>query len=87
MKKLEIEKNKTTFTISVLKVVSWVGLVFSNSNFFIRKKFPGKENVFVLTDGNSALVSVKLMVKILSIFVAFLEITNFNIKLFIELHK
>ena len=51
MKKLEIEKTKPTFIISVLKVdIIKVGLVFSISNFFItetplannwrRKKIP-----------------------------------------------
>ena len=38
MKKLEIEKTKPTFFISVLKVdIIKVGLVFSISNFFITK--------------------------------------------------
>ena len=38
MKKLEIEKTKPTFIISVLKVdIMKVGLVFSISNFFITK--------------------------------------------------
>ena len=38
MKKLEIEKTKPTFIISVLKVdIIKVGLVFSISNFFIAK--------------------------------------------------
>ena len=38
MKKLEIEKTKPTFIISVLKVdIIKVGLVFSISNFFINK--------------------------------------------------
>ena len=38
MKKLEIEKTKPTFIISVLKVdIVKVGLVFSISNFFIAK--------------------------------------------------
>ena len=37
MKKLEIEKAKPTFIISVLKVECWVGLVFFNFNFFINK--------------------------------------------------
>ena len=36
-KKLEIEKTKTTFIISVLKAVYKVPLVFSKSNFFINK--------------------------------------------------
>ena len=39
MKKLEIEKTKPTFIISVLKVdILKVGLVFSISNVFIAKK-------------------------------------------------
>ena len=38
MKKLEIEKTKPTFIISVLKVdIIKVGLIFSISNFFITK--------------------------------------------------
>ena len=38
MKKMEIEKTKPTFIISVLKVENMiVGLVFSISNFFIAK--------------------------------------------------
>ena len=37
LKKLEIEKNKTTFIISVFKDVYWVVLVSSISNFFINK--------------------------------------------------
>ena len=38
MKKLEIEKTKPTFIISVLKVdIIMVGLVFSISNIFITK--------------------------------------------------
>ena len=37
MKKLEIEKTKPTFIISVLKVEYWVVLVSSISNFFINK--------------------------------------------------
>ena len=38
MKKLEIEKSKPTFIISVLKVdIIKVGLVFSISNFFVTK--------------------------------------------------
>ena len=58
MKKLEIEKTKPTFFISVLKVEYWVVLVSSISNFFsnitshankwMRKKIP--------TCSNSALV-------------------------------
>ena len=42
VKKLEIKKIKTTFIISVLKVVYWVALVFSKSNFLLIK-LPGKE--------------------------------------------
>ena len=37
MKKLEIEKTKSTFIISVLKVEYWVVLVSSISNFFTNK--------------------------------------------------
>ena len=37
MKKLEIEKNKPTFFVSVLKVEYYVVLVSSISNFFITK--------------------------------------------------
>ena len=47
IKKLEIEKTKLTFVISVLKVVCYVGLVFSNSNFFINKISQGR-NWFVV---------------------------------------
>ena len=39
VKKLEIEKTKATFIISVLKVVYWVVLVSSISNFFSNKTF------------------------------------------------
>ena len=39
VKKLEIEKTKTTFIISVLKVVYLVVLVFWISNFFTNKDF------------------------------------------------
>ena len=37
LKKLEIQKTKTTFVITVLKVVYKVVLVYSISNFFINK--------------------------------------------------
>jgi hypothetical protein len=37
MKKLEIEKTKPTYIISVLKVVYWVALVSSIFNIFINK--------------------------------------------------
>ena len=37
IKKLEIEKTKPNFIISVLKVEYQVDLVFSNSDFFINK--------------------------------------------------
>jgi hypothetical protein len=37
MKKLEIEKTKPTFIISVLKVEYWVVLVSSIYNFFTKK--------------------------------------------------
>ena len=45
IKKLEIKKTKTTFIISVLKVVyyDYVVLVFSISNFFINKKSQGRK--------------------------------------------
>ena len=43
IKKLEIEKTKTTFILSVLKVVYWVVLVFSISNFFINKNSQGRK--------------------------------------------
>ena len=38
MKKLEIDKTKPTFIISVLKVEYWLVLVSSISNFFLLKK-------------------------------------------------
>ena len=37
IKKLEIEKTKLTFVISVLKVLYHAGLVFSNCNFLLTK--------------------------------------------------
>jgi hypothetical protein len=37
MKKLEIEKTKSTFIVSVLKVEYWLALVSSTFNFFINK--------------------------------------------------
>ena len=37
IKKLEIEKTKLTFVTSVLKVLYYVGLVFSNYNFLLTK--------------------------------------------------
>ena len=40
-KKYEIEKTKTTFIISVLKVVYLVVLVFSISNFYTNKNSQG----------------------------------------------
>ena len=43
VKKLEIEKTKTTLIISVLKVVYYVVLVFSISNFFISKNSQGRK--------------------------------------------
>ena len=43
VKKLEIEKNKTTFIISVFKVVYYVVLVFSIFNFFINKNSQGRK--------------------------------------------
>ena len=46
IKKLEIEKTKPTFIISVLKVVYQVGLVYQISNFFINKTSQRKKKVF-----------------------------------------
>ena len=48
-KKLEIEKTKkTTFITSVLKVVYWVVLVFSISNFFIQeRKLSAKKSTYL----------------------------------------
>ena len=57
---MEIEKNKPTFITSVLKVVYYVGLVFSNSNFVINKS-PREGNLFVKkvpSSANSALFLV-----------------------------
>jgi hypothetical protein len=45
IEKLEIEKTKTTFTISVLKVVYWKGLVLPNSKFLINKNSQGRKSV------------------------------------------
>ena len=45
IKKLEIQKTNTTFIISVLKVVYYLGLVSSNSNFFINKNSQGRYSV------------------------------------------
>ena len=39
MKKLEIQKTKPTFIVSVLKVENWAVLVSSISNFFTNKTF------------------------------------------------
>ena len=47
IKKLEIDKTKPTFVISVLKVGYWVDLVFSNSNFFINKISQGRNRFMV----------------------------------------
>ena len=57
LKKLEIEKTKTTFIISVLKVVYLLVLVFSISNFFINKNSQGRKlsEKKIPTFGNSAL--------------------------------
>ena len=45
IKKLEIEKSKTTINISVLKVeIIKVVLVYSISNFFTNKNLRGKNN-------------------------------------------
>jgi hypothetical protein len=43
VKKLEIQKTKTSFIISVLKVVYLVVLVFSISNFFANKNSQGRK--------------------------------------------
>ena len=45
IKKLEIEKTKSTFIISILKVIYYVDLVFSNSKFFINKSSQGRNSV------------------------------------------
>ena len=49
---MEIKKTKTTFITSVLKVVYWVVLVFSISNFFInknsqRRKLSAKKSTYL----------------------------------------
>ena len=60
MKKLEMEKTKPTFVISVLKVnIIKVGLVFSISNFFITKtplanNWRRKKNTFLQLFGFSS---------------------------------
>ena len=59
LKKLQIEKTKTTSIISVLKVVKFVVLVSSISNFFTnknsqRRKLSAKK---IPSFGNSALTS------------------------------
>ena len=43
VKQLEIEKTKTSFIISVLKVVYWVVLVFSIFNLVINKNSKGRK--------------------------------------------
>ena len=43
IKKLDIEKTKHTFIISVLKDEYYVGLVFSISNYFILKIYPANK--------------------------------------------
>ena len=58
-KKVGNQKTKTTFIISVLKVVYQVVLVFSISNFFINKKSQGRKlsaKKKIPTCSNSALV-------------------------------
>ena len=57
-KKLEIEKTKATFIISVLKVVYVVVLVFLISNFFTNKNSQGRKLSAkkIPSSGNSALV-------------------------------
>ena len=52
-----MEKTKTTFNTSVLKVVYWVVLVFWISNFFINKNSQGRKLSAkkIPTCGNSAL--------------------------------
>jgi hypothetical protein len=40
---LEIQKTKTTFNISVLKVIFWMVLVFWISNFSINKDSQGRK--------------------------------------------
>ena len=46
VKRLEIEKTKTTFVISVLKVdITKVGFVCSISNFLINKTAQGRKSV------------------------------------------
>ena len=52
IKKLEIEKTKTAFIISVFKVVYWWVLVFSISNF--PRKEIESEKKYLLNSGNSA---------------------------------
>ena len=56
---MEIEKTKTTFMISVLKIVYFVVLVFSISNFFTNKNSQGRKlnAKQIPSSGNSALVA------------------------------
>ena len=54
LKKLEIEKTKPTFIISVLKVEYWVVLVSSISNFFTNKT-PLANKWMSFSSSNSAL--------------------------------
>jgi hypothetical protein len=58
VKKLEIEKTKTTFIISVLKVVYLMVLVFWISNFFTSKNSQGRKLSAkkIHSTGNSALI-------------------------------
>ena len=63
----DIEKTKTTFIISVLKVICWVVLIFSISNFSINKNSQGRKlsSKKIPTFGNSALEYVDSWPKIL----------------------
>ena len=56
---MEIKKTKTTFIISVLKVVNQVVLVFSISNFFTNKNYQGRKlsGKKIPSSGISALAS------------------------------
>ena len=64
MKKLEIETFFTIYVgLSVLKVVYWLGLVLSNSNFFINEKSQGRKSVrkkstYLHTPANSASIAL-----------------------------
>ena len=62
---LEIEKTKTAFIISVLKVVYLVVLIFSISNFFNNKNSQGRKLSVkkIPSIGNSALVTLQVAPK------------------------